>query len=348
VEPARFLLRELSEIAVGGPRAEPPRLRAAAERVARFLGAEGKDLVFVDNATTGVSAVLRSTPFREGDEIVLTEHAYGAIRNAAEFRARESGARVLAAEIPGPPFDAERIVRAFEAALSPKTRLAIVDHVTSDTALLLPVETIVERCRSRGIPVLVDGAHVPGAVALDLRSIGADWYTGNLHKWAYAPRSCAILWADASRQSELHPPVISWGLGRGFTAEFDWVGTRDPSAHLAAPAALDYLEELGFGAVRAHNHALAWRAGTMLASDWGTEVPLGEAMVGTMITLPMPESLGSTAEAAASVRDRLLFEHRIEVQVHAWKGRIWCRVSAQVYNDARDVERLSQAVLALR
>jgi isopenicillin-N epimerase len=347
-EPARFLLRELSEIAVGGPRAELPRLRAAAERVARFLGAEGRDLVFVDNATTGVNAVLRSTLFREGDEIVLTEHAYGAIRNAAEFRARESGASVRAAEIPGPPFEAERILRAFEAALSPRTRLAIVDHVTSDTALLLPVEAIVERCRSRGIPVLVDGAHAPGAVPLDLRSIGADWYTGNLHKWAYAPRSCGVLWADRAHQAELHSPVISWGLGRGFTAEFDWVGTRDPSAHLAAPAALDYLEELGFDAVRAHNHALAWRAGTMLASDWDTELPVGEAMVGTMITLPMPESLGDTAERAASVRDRLLFEHRIEVQVHAWKGRIWCRVSAQVYNDARDLERLSRAVMALR
>ena len=347
LEPARFLLRELSEIAVGGPRAEPPRMRSAAERVARFLGALGDDLVFVDNATTGVSAVLRSTPFRAGDEIVVTEHAYGAIRNAAMHRAGETGAAVRTAEIPGPPFDAGRIVAAFEAALSPRTRLAIVDHVTSDSALLLPVEAIAERCRRRGVPVLIDGAHAPGAVPLDIPSIGADWYTGNLHKWAYAPRSCAILWASPARQEGLHPPVISWGLGRGFTAEFDWVGTRDPSAHLAAPAGLDYLEELGFDATRAYNHALAWRAGTMLASKWGTEVPVGEAMVGVMITLPMPERLGGTPEAAASVRDRLLFEHQIEVQVHAWRGRIWTRVSAQVYNDPSDVERLAQAVLVL-
>ncbi len=125
------------------------------------------------------------------------------------------------------------------------------------------------------------------------------------------------------------------------------MGTRDLSAHLAAPAGLDYLEELGFDATRAYNHALAWRAGTMLATEWGTQLPAGEAMVGVMVTLPMPERLGGTPEAAASVRDRLLFEHRIEVQVHAWRGRIWTRVSAQVYNDPSDVERLAQAVLAL-
>lgn len=346
-QPSRFLLRELAEISVGGPRAETPRMRTAAERVARFVGAEGKDLVFVDNATTAVNAVLRSTAFRPGDEIVLSDHAYGAVRNAAAFRAAETGAVLRDVELPGPPFDAARIEEAYAAALTPRARLLIVDHVTSESALVLPVAAIAARARERGVLVLVDGAHGPGAVPVDVRALGGDWYAANLHKWAFAPRSCAILWASPERQADLHPPVISWGLGRGFTAEFDWVGTRDPSPWLAAPAALDWLEDLGAEAVREHNRALARRAAARLAAAWDADLPAPEGMIGTMATVPMPGRLGSTPEEAARVRDRLLFDHRIEVQVHAWRSRIWTRVSAQVYNDDDDVERLAEAVASL-
>jgi isopenicillin-N epimerase len=349
--PAQFLLRELSEIAVGSPRREPPRLRVAAERVARFLGAEGGDLAFVDNATTAINAVLRSTPFREGDEIVIGDHAYGAIRYSADFRARETGARVRLVEIPGPPYAPGPVIDAFDAALSEsrgRCRLAIVDHVTSESALRLPTEAIVARCRAHGVPVLVDGAHAPGAIEVDLGSLGADWYAANLHKWAWSPRSCGILWAARERQEGLHPPVISWGLDRGFTAEFDWVGTRDPSAALAAPTGIDCIEEAGAAAVRAYDHRLAWHAGTRLAERWGTRLPAPEEMVGTMVTLPMPGRLGATPESAASIRDRLLLEHRIEVQIHAWRDSLWVRVSAQVYNDEEDIERLAEAVSKLR
>lgn len=346
-EPAQFLLRELSEIAVGAPRAAPPRLRSAAERVASFLGGAGRDLVFVDNATTAVNAVLRSLPFRAGDEIVIGDHAYGAVRLAAAFRAEETGAVVRDVALPGPPYRAEAIEAAYAEALSPRARLLVVDHITSESALILPVEAIVERGRAAGVPVLVDGAHGPGAVPVDLRALGADWYAANLHKWAFAPRSCGVLWAAPDRQPGLHPPVISWGLGRGFTAEFDWVGTRDPSAWLAAPAALAWLEELGAEAVRAHNRALARRAAALLSERWGIERPAPDAMMGPMATVPMPERLGSGAEDAARVRDRLLFDHRIEVQVHAWRGRLWTRVSAQIYNEIGDVERLADAVTNL-
>ncbi|MGE5179901.1 MAG: aminotransferase class V-fold PLP-dependent enzyme [Bacteroidota bacterium] len=344
LEPARFLLRELSEIAVGGPRAEPPRLRAAAERVAAFLGAAGKDLVFVDNATTAVNAVLRSLPFGPGDEIVIADHAYGAIRLAASFRAEETGAVVRDVAIPGPPYESGAIEAAYAEAISPRARLLIVDHVTSESALLLPVEAIVARCRAAGVPVLVDGAHGPGAVPVDVRAIGADWYAANLHKWAFAPRSCGVLWSAPARQAGLHSPVISWGLGRGFTAEFDWVGTRDPSAWLAAPAGIDWMEELGADAVRGHNRTLARQAAELLTDRWGTARPAPDAMIGPMATVPMPERLGAEPEDAARVRDRLLFDHRIEVQLHAWRGRLWTRVSAQIYNELGDVERLAEAV----
>lgn len=346
-QPAQFLLRELSAIAVGGPRPGPPRMRVAAERVARFLGANGPDVAFVDNATTAVNAVLRSIAFRPGEEILITDHAYGAIRNAAAFRARESGAAVRIMEIPGPPYDGGRILEALEEALSPRVRLAIIDHITSETALLLPITAIVSLCRNRGVPILVDGAHAPGAVPVDLGALGADWYAANLHKWAYAPHSSGILWRDPASRQELHPPVISWGLDQGFAVEFDWVGTRDPSAHLAAPEGIAFLEELGVGSVRDYNHRLAWEAGQLLADRWGTKVPAGESMIGTMVTLPLPERLGGSGEDAARVRDHLLFDHRIEVQIHAWRGRLWTRVSAQVYNERSDVERLSRAVETL-
>ncbi|HEV8129255.1 MAG TPA: aminotransferase class V-fold PLP-dependent enzyme [Candidatus Eisenbacteria bacterium] len=349
--PAQFLLRELSEVAVGSPRAEPPRLRVAAERVARFLGATGMDLAFVDNATTAINAVLRSMSFQPGDEIIIGDHAYGAIRYSADFRARETGARVRVVEIPGPPYAPAQVLAAFDQALTEargRCRLAIVDHVTSESALVLPTRAIVERCRAQGVSVLVDGAHAPGAIEVDITSMGADWYAANLHKWEWSPRSCGILWAARERQEGLHPPVISWGLDRGFTTEFDWVGTRDPSAALAAPVGIDCIEEAGAKAVREYNHRLAWHAGTRLAERWGTRLPVSKEMVGTMVTLPMPERLGATPDAAASVRDRLLVDHRIEVQVHAWRESLWVRVSAQVYNDEEDIERLAEAVLNLK
>lgn len=343
-QPARFLLRELSEVTVGVPRDTQPRLRAAADSVAPFLGARGDDLVFVDNATTGVNAILRSFPFRDGDEILLSDHAYGGIANAASYVARRRGIGLRVLELPDPSHGPEGMLEAISGALGSRTRLAILDHVTSESALILPIEAIAARCRDRGVALLVDGAHAPGAIAADLPGIGADWYVGNLHKWAYSPRSCGFLWARADRQKELHPAVISWGLDKSFIAEFDWVGTRDPSAFLAAPEALAFLEELGPERVRAYNHNLAWTGGRMLCGRWGTTLAAPECMIGTMATVPLPERLGSTGEDAARLRDALLYEHRIEVQLHAWRGRLWVRISAQIYNDEADVERLAAAV----
>lgn len=343
--PAQFLLRELSAIAVGVPRAEVPRMRAAAERVAAFLGARGSDLVFVENATTGVNAVLRSIDFRPGDEVVVSDLAYGAVAKGAAYAATRAGATVRTVETPAPDRGSEAIADAIVAAVGPRTRLAIVDHVASESALVLPLQEIAARIHAKGALVLGDGAHALGMLPLQIASLGVDWYTGNLHKWAWAPRSSAILWAAPERQAELHPTVISWGLGEGIAAEFDWVGTRNPAAYLAAPAAIDLMEEWGTEAVRSYNHALAWEAAVTLPRRWGTETPVDESMVGSMVTLPLPGT-GSTEEDAARLRDALLFENRIEVQIHSWRGRLWTRISTQVYNDASDLERLGAAVAA--
>jgi isopenicillin-N epimerase len=344
-QPPAYLLRELSEIAVGRPRSGPPRLRVAAQEVASFLGARGEDLVFVDNATTGVNAVLRSFPLQAGDEVLITDLAYGAIANATAFHARERGAQVKTVALPPSARGLQAMADALLAAVGSRTRLAVVDHVTSETAIVLPVREIVARLRERGVAVVVDGAHAPGALDLDVPSIGADWYVGNLHKWAFTPRSAGFLWAAPGRQEGIHHPVISWGLGRGFTAEFDWVGTRDPSAYLAAPAAIAFLREIGPERMRAHNHALAWSGARLLCERWGNPLELTEPMVGVMATVPLPARLGSTPEDAARLRDDLLLRDRIEIQLHAWKGRLWVRSSTQIYNELSDLDRLAEAVL---
>ena len=343
-QPARYLLRELSGLS-GESELAQPRLWAAAQEVAEFLGAKGDDLVFVGNATTGVNAVLRSLGFQEGDEILVPNLAYGAVANAAAFVARERGARVVRFDLPFPASDPGQHVEAVERALTPRTKLAILDHLTSETALILPLAEMAARCHARGVPVLADGAHAPGQIPVDIPSLGVDWYAGNLHKWAFAPRGCGILWAAPERQKDLHPPVISWGLDQGFAQEFDWVGTQDPSAYLAAPEGIKFMQEfLGPEAMREYNHALAWKAVQMFTERWGLELKTQEAMIGSMVTLPLPGEGDSSREEAARLKDWLLFERHIEVPIMAMGGRLWARISAQVYNDVEDLERFAGAV----
>ena len=344
LQPSRYLLRELSEIRVGAPRSEPPRLRTAAAEVAAFFGARGEDVVFVDNATTGANAVLRSLALAPGDEIVVTTLGYGAITNAARYVARQHGAVVREVAIAASLERPEEAIAAIEGALGERTRLAIVDHIASDSTLLLPVAEIAARCRARGVPIFVDGAHAPGAIALDLPAIGADWYVGNLHKWAWAPRSTAILWVRPELQAALHPPVISWGLDQGFTTEFDLVGTRDPSPWLAAPAALELLAEFGAEEVRTYNHELAFHAGERLAKRWQTEFRTPRSMVATMVSVPLPARFGGSPAEAARQRDALLFEERIELHIAARGDRLAARVAIQIYNDVADVDRLGEAI----
>jgi isopenicillin-N epimerase len=346
--PARFLLRELMSLAPQAP-AQPTRVRAAASRVAAFVGATGDDLVFVDNASAGVNAVLRSLRLQAGDEIVLFDHAYGAVSRTAAFVAREHGARVVTLTLPFPLSDESLPQRLLEPVLNARTRLVILDHVTSETALVLPLAQLAALCRAHGVPVLADGAHAPGAIPLDIPSLGVDWYVANLHKWAFAPRACGLLWAAAGRREGLHPPVISWGLDVGWHQEFDWTGTRDPTPYLCAPDGIDFITGfLGEAAMHAYKHALARRAAQHLAARWGHPWETPDAMIGCMVTLPLPARLAhGDAAAAVRLKDWLLDERRIEAPVISRGDRLFVRVSAQVYNDDEDIERLAQAIAEL-
>ena len=345
-QPSRFLLRELHapSTSVGQPRDETPRLRVAANAVAAFLGARGDDLVFVDNATTGANAVLRSFPFAAGDEVLVTDLGYGGVTNVARFCARETGASVRTVTMPW-PFEGQAIADAIVDAVGPRTRLAIVDHITAESALVLPIADIVARLRAQGVAVLVDGAHAPGAIGVDLESIGADWYVANLHKWMWVPRSSGILWAAPDRQASLYPAVISWGLDEGFTTMFDIPGTRDPSPHLTAPAAIALWHAWGVAAVQRYTHDLAWQAARHVSARWGTAFETPASLIGPMATVDRPAPLGSTRDDALRLRDALLFEDGIEIPIHAYRDRLRARISAQVYNDMEDMERLAAAVL---
>jgi isopenicillin-N epimerase len=342
-QPSRFILREL-HLEQPAPWRAQSRLREALEQVAPFVGARAGDLAFVTNVTTGVSAVLRSVPLGPGDEVVITDLAYGGVSLAAKAATHDRGATLRVAETPFPLCAGQQVVDAIAGALNARTKLVVVDHVTAQTALILPVAAIVAACHERGVPVVVDGAHAPGSIAVDIPSLDADWYAANLHKWAHAPRPCGILWARPDRQAPLHHPVASWGYGGGFHQEFDHVATIDPTSYLAAPEGIALLREWQFENVLAYIHQLAWDAGQILTTAWGTTLDAPRAMIGAMVTVPLPQSAGSTTADATKLRLQLLVEDRIEAPVHAWHGRLWTRVSVQVYNDKSDVERLAEAV----
>ncbi|MGE3507654.1 MAG: aminotransferase class V-fold PLP-dependent enzyme [Vicinamibacterales bacterium] len=342
--PARFVLREVSGVHPAPWRSES-RLREAIRPVAAFVNAEPSDLVFVTNVTTGMNAVLQSVQLVTGDEILITALAYGAVTLAARAAAHRRGATVRTIAPAFPPRSSGEIVGAVRDALQARTRLVVIDHVTAMTALVLPVAEIAAICRVRGVPVLVDGAHAPGSVDVDITALGVDYYAANLHKWALAPRSCGILWARPDRQDNLHHPIVSWGHGKGFLAEFEDHATYDPTCALAAPAGLALLQEWGWPAAREYMHALARDAARHLTDRWGTAIATPDSMIGAMVTVPLPARAGATDADATRLRLALLEEERIEVQMHAWQGGLWARVSCQIYNELADVERLADAVL---
>jgi isopenicillin-N epimerase len=344
-QPSRFVLRELN-----GEQPMPWRLesryREAIAQIAPFLGARPDDLVFVPNVTTGLNAVLRSVPFGPADEVLISDLAYGAIALAARVVTRDRGATLRTVEMPFPLRDSGDVVDAFVRALTPRTKLVVVDHITAQTALVLPVAAVAAECHARGVPVLVDGAHAPGSIAVDIPATGADWYAANLHKWAHAPRSCGILWSRPEHQATLRHPVVSWGSGRGFHAEFEHHATCDPTSYLAAPEGVAVLREWGYDAVLSYMHGLAVEAGRVLSDRWETTLEIPNDMRGAMITVPLPEDAGTTTGDATRLRLWLLVDERIEVHLHAWRGRLWARVSAQLYNDRSDIVRLADAVRA--
>jgi isopenicillin-N epimerase len=335
-QPTRFFMEEV-----------PPGLRAAAGRLAAQLGTTGDGLVFVDNATVGCNAVLGSLGLQPGDEILLLDHGYGAVRKAARHVAKRTGAAIAEAVLPFPRPHDGAILAAVERALTPRTRLVILDHITSPSALVLPVAALTRLAQTAGARVLIDGAHAPGQIPLELDPIGADWYVGNCHKWLMAAKGCGFLWAREDRRDDLHPVTISHGYGGGFLAEFDWTGTRDPTAWLATDAAIDFHARLGGPALAARNAALAAEAGALVADRLGTEVGAAPGGAAAMAIVRLPVRGPATHERALALRARLMREWRTDAPLHEIAGAFWLRLSAQAYNEPADYEQLAEVAAAL-
>jgi isopenicillin-N epimerase len=333
-QPTRFMMSDL-----------PTALRQAADTLGGFLNAAGRDLAFVDNATTGCNTVLRSLALRPGDEVLILSHAYGAVRNAVRFATERAGARITEAAMPFPQPTADALVAAVVAVITPRTRLAVIDHITSGSAMVLPAARIVAACHAAGVPVLIDGAHAPGQVDVDLTAIAADWYAGNCHKWLCAPKGCAFLYANPARQGDLHPVTISHGYGKGFLVEFDWTGTTDPSRFLAVTEAIAFHRQLGDAALRARNRDLAAAGTACVAQRLNTQAGATGAQAAAMGTVRLPVT-DASPERALAIRARLLAAGT-DAPVHALDGALWLRLSAYAYNQIEDYERLADIVAAI-
>jgi isopenicillin-N epimerase len=327
------------------------KLNSTAACLATRFGVAADSLALVDNVTDGINAVLRSFAFKPGDEILTTSMTYGAIDLAAAHIARQHAATVVRVPIPFPSPRPERCLETLEAALTPRSRLAILDHVTSSTALVLPIAEMARVCRERGIAVLVDGAHVPGNVALNLSAVAADWYVANLHKWYFVPRGCGFLWAATDRRGALVPNVLSWEIKREFPHSFEWTGTRDPSAWLSIPAAFAFMDRFGEEKVRAHNHTLVREGMTLLAEAWKVRIDTPNCMISSMALIPLPHDMPCAPDEESRLRlqKRLWDGFGVEANPSfAANGTIWLRFSAQIYNSVADYEKLARAILALR
>ena len=346
-EPVRFFTREL-----------PALLDRARAELAQFVGADAAQMAFVTNTTEAVNAVLRSLKLDSGDEILITNHGYGACINACRFVADRAGANVVTAELPYPLDDPEQVVDAIVSKVTDRTRLALIDHITAFSAMVLPIEEIVDALRERGVDTLVDGAHAPGMVELDLSRLGAAYYAGNCHKWLCAPRGSAFLCVHPDRLDQVRPLAISHGATlkspdrSRFHLEFDWQGTRDPTAWLCVPEAIRFLRTLlpdGWEGIRRRNRQIALRARQKICEVLDTDALVPDSMVGFTACVELPpgdEPAPNTPFEADPLQVDLFHDLGIEVPIFIVLDppRRLLRISVHLYNMPADYEKLATAL----
>lgn len=346
-QPVQFFVRDLE-----------PLLDDARASLAAFLGAEAADVAWVPNATTGVNAVLRSLRFEAGDELLVTDHEYNACRNALEFVASRDGARVVTTSVPFPLDDARKVIDAVMSALSERTRLVLLDHISSQTGLIMPLAQLLPVLRERGVLTLIDGAHAPGMIDVELRSLDADFYTGNCHKWICAPKGAGFLYVRRELQQQIRPPVISHGANSRrtdrsrFLIEFDWTGTWDPTAVLSVPEALRQLPRIAgadWAAIRRRNRELALEGRSAICDALAIDPPAPSSMIGSLAAVPLPPATGAASTSPLygdPLQDELLQRWQIEVPIVPWPAHPsrLLRISAQLYNEPSQYHRLARAL----
>ncbi|MEW5720177.1 MAG: aminotransferase class V-fold PLP-dependent enzyme [Chloroflexota bacterium] len=337
-QPVEFLGRRFNDL-----------MRDARDALGVYVHANAADLVFVPNATTALNIVARSLRLNPGDEILTTDHEYGALDRMWRFICRKTGAVHKQRAIPVPVTTPADFVERFWSGVTARTRVVFLSHITSPTALTFPVQEICRRARAAGIISIIDGAHTVGQIPLNLEEIGADFYASNLHKWLCCPKGSAFLYARREMQNLVEPLIVSWGYesekpGESrFIDEQEWTGTRDISAYLAASAAIRFYEEHRWDEVRAQCHALAQYARTQITALTGLPPlsPDSTEWYAQMLALPLPSC------DAPQLKARLYDEFRIEVPIVVWRDQPYIRVSIQAYNSQEDVERLLQALTVM-
>ena len=327
----------------------PARMRAARQELAAFLGAGRDDLVYVPNATYGINVVARSLRLEPEDEVLVTDHAYGAVDRTWTFVCARRRARLVRARIDLPVESTHQVVEDVWSRVTDRTRVLCVDHVTSPTALILPVRELVRRARRAGILTVIDGAHAPGQLDLDLADLGADVYVGNCHKWLLAPKGAGFLWVRGDLQPQIEPLVVSWGWRSDrpgpsrFVDEQEWTGTRDPAACLAVPAALAFRRAHDWPRVQSRCHGLLRELRERIGRLTGLLpiCPDDRQWFAQMHALPLPPC------DHAAVQRELRERFRIEIPVLEWRGRRFLRVSIQGYSTRRDADALVEALAQL-
>lgn len=316
------------------PRNPDNDLRRTAERLGRFAGTTGERIAFVSNATEAVNTVLRSMPFAAGDEILVLDCVYNAVRLAIEDVCRRTGAKMVKVALPI-PLTVNDVVGRIADAAGPRTKLAIIDHISSPTATVFPVAEIARALKAKGVRVMIDGAHAVGQLALDLPAIGADWYTANAHKWLYAPKGSALFYASADASPMPAPLSVSHWHEMGFPRAFDYVGTRDVTPFLSVAAALDFIERFGAAEVRAYLEGLS-RDGDAIVRRLGAVPVAPDAMFAAMRAYVLPQRRPAEGDDALALMNTMWDEHRIWIASSAYQGKLLLRLSAQIYAERGD------------
>ncbi|MEA5500831.1 aminotransferase class V-fold PLP-dependent enzyme [Limnoraphis robusta] len=342
-QPVHFFVREWESL-----------LDEARRQLAEFVGATAEELVFVPNATTGINSVLRSLSFSPEDELLTTNHEYNACRNALNFVAERWGAKVVVANIPFPINSSDEIINSILTQITPRTKLVLIDHISSQTGLIFPLKRLIQELNTQGIESLIDGAHAPGMLPLNLQEINATYYSGNCHKWLSAPKGAAFLYVKPDKQAAIRPLTISHGANSPrtdrsrFQLEFDWMGTHDPTAYFCIPEAIKFMGSLlpgGWLELMQYNHKMVIEARKMLSDQLDIALPCPEKIIGSMATIILPDKI----QLIPQLQEKLWQQFKIEVPVIPWDNQPQklLRISAQVYNTHSDYNRLVEALISL-